>query len=96
MEFRGLINHVNAMVLKQTRALLDADLATSDKKRRQIIQYMWNSGRDQGKLRKLTMLKFSPHSDDFVWFMAGYYDAIYDGSQYSSQRNPIAWGLDNE
>lgn len=95
-ERRGIINHVNAMVLKQMRAALDADLATSDKRRRQMIWYMWGCGRDQAKLRRIAISKFSPHSDDFVWFMAGYYDVIYEGSQYSSKRNPIEWGLGNE
>ncbi len=92
----GIINHVNATILKQLRALLEADIETSDLKRRKMIRYMWESGRAQVALRKLTVLKFSPYSDDYVWFMAGYYDGVYDGCQYSSQRKPIAWGLDNE
>lgn len=95
-ELRGILNHVNAAILKQTRKLLDEDLRTSDKRRRQMIWYMWSSGRDQAKLRRISVLKFSPHSDDYVWFMAGYYDAVYDGCQYSSQRNPIAWGFGDE
>lgn len=95
-ELRGIVNNINASVLEQTRALLDADLATSDKRRRQMIWYMWTHGREQAKLRKLRFTKFSPHSDDFVWFMAGYYDAIFERSRHSSVNNPINWGLGNE
>ena len=92
-ELRGILNHVNATILGQIRERLDADIATSDKKRRQMIWYMWSNGRDQAKIRRLTFVKFSPYSDDYVWFMAGYYDAIFERSKYSSFNNPIAWGL---
>lgn len=95
-EMRGILNHVNARVLKQTREALDADIATSDIKRRQLIWYMWQSGRDQAKLRRLSICKLSPHSDDFIWFMSGYYDVIYEGCQYSSKRNPIVWGFKHD
>ncbi len=91
----GILNHVNATILEQTRALLEKDLATSDKRRRQIIWYMWSNGRDQAKLRRISAVKFSPHSDDYVWFMAGYYDAIYEKSRHSSVTSPIEWGLGN-
>ena len=91
----GILNHVNAMILEQTRALLEKDLATSDKRRRQIIWYMWSNGRDQAKLRRISAVKFSPHSYDYVWFMAGYYDAIYEKSRHSSVNSPIEWGLGN-
>ena len=92
----GILNHVNSTILEQTRALLEKDLATSDKRRRQIIWYMWSNGRDQAKLRRISAVKFSPHSDDYVWFMAGYYDAIYERSRHSSVNSPIEWGLGNE
>lgn len=92
----GILNHVNATILGQTRALLEKDLATSDKRRRQMIWYMWSNGRDQAKLRRISAVKFSPHSDDYVWFMAGYYDAIYENSRHSSVNSPIEWGLGNE
>lgn len=95
-ELRGILNHVNATILVQIRERLDADLATSDKRRRQMIWYMWSSGRDQAKLRRIDAVKFSPYSDDYVWFMAGYYDAIFENSRHSSVNNPIAWGLGNE
>ena len=91
----GILSHVNATILEQTRALLEKDLATSDKRRRQIIWYMWSNGRDQAKLRRISAVKFSPHSDDYVWFMAGYYDAIYEKSRHSSVNSPIEWGLGN-
>lgn len=95
-ELRGILNHVNAQILGQARELLDDDLLTSDRRRRQMIWYMWSSGRDQAKIRRITAVKFSPHSDDYVWFMAGYYDAIFEKSRHSSVNNPIAWGLGNE
>ena len=95
-ELRGILNHLNATILGQIRERLDADLATSDKRRRQMIWYMWSSGRDQAKLRRISAVKFSPYSDDYVWFMAGYYDAIFESSRHSSVNNPIAWSLGNE
>ena len=95
-ELRGILNHVNATILVQIRERLDADLATSDKRRRQMIWYMWSSGRDQAKLRRIDAVKFSPYSDDYVWFMAGYYDAIFPNSRAASAKNPIQWGLGNE
>lgn len=95
-ELRGVLQHFNVTILRQIRERLDADLETSDKRRRQMIWYMWSSGRDQAKLRRLTAVKFSPYSDDYVWFMAGYYDVIFEKSQYSNANNPIQWGLGNE
>lgn len=94
-ELCGILNHLNATILGQIRERLDADLATSDKRRRQMIWYMWSSGRDQAKLRRISAVKFSPYSDDYVWFMAGYYDAIYEKSRHSSVNSPIEWGLGN-
>ena len=46
-------------------------------------------------MRWLSICKFSPHSDDYVWFMAGYYDAIYEKSRHSSVNSQIEWGLGN-
>lgn len=92
-ELRGIINNLNATILGQIRESLDADIASSDKKRRQMIWYMWDSGRSQAKIRRISVLKFSPHSDDYVWFMAGYYDVIFESSRHSSINNPIAWGF---
>ena len=45
-ELRGILNHANAQILGQARELLDDDLLTSDRRRRQMIWYMWSSGRD--------------------------------------------------
>ena len=94
-ELRGILNHVNPTILAQTRELLDADLATADLQRRRRIWYMWDCGREQARMRRLSICKFSPHSDDYVWFMAGYYDAIYEKSRHSSVNSPIEWGLGN-
>ena len=94
-ELRGILNHVNPTILAQTRELLDADLATADLQRRRRIWYMWDCGREQARMRRLSICKFSPHSDDYVWLMAGYYDAIYEKSRHSSVNSPIEWGLGN-
>ena len=94
-ELRGILNHVNPTILAQTRELLDADMATADLQRRRRIWYMWDCGREQARMRRLSICKFSPHSDDYVWFMAGYYDAIYEKSRHSSVNSPIEWGLGN-
>lgn len=92
-ELRGILNHVNPRILAQTRELLDADLATADLQRRRRIWYMWDCGRDQARMRRLSICKFSPHSDDYVWFMAGYYDVIFDGAANSTKHKPIDWGF---
>ena len=91
---KPILNHVNATILKQVRLRLDEDLETSDLKRRKRIKYYWEAGVSQAKIAKLQIVKFSPHTDEYTWFMAGYYDAIYFGHRYSTTEHPILWGIE--
>lgn len=87
----GILNHVNATILEQTRALLEKDLATSDKRRRQIIWYMWSNWRDQAMLAEQTskmiekMVKEQKERD--AKMAKG--DDIFDSSTYITMKPSV-------
>lgn len=99
--FKSLVNTLNATILRQRRNWLDLYLSQATLQERRTAKYFFDTGvafgrRMQQGLLDITFTPYSPHSDEFSCFVAGFYDTIYDKSAYRSAVRPIDWEIPDE
>lgn len=100
-EFKSLVNTLNATILRQRRNWLDAYLSQATLPERKTAKYFFETGVIFGRRMKQGLLDvgfmpYSPHSDEFSCFVAGFYDTIYERSAFRSAVRPINWEIPNE
>lgn len=94
MKITTVLNKVNAAVLRKCRFELEEHITRAGATELKRIRYYFEAGQAAGKRdpkKTMKLIRYSPHSDEGLYFMTGYYDVIYSNHPCSSTNIPIKW-----
>lgn len=94
MKITTVLNKVNAAVLRKCRCEMEDHLDEADETEIKRIRYYFEAGQAAGKrdpLKAMKLIRYSPHSDEGLYFMTGYYDVVYENHSCASRNLPLRW-----